>query len=54
MTDRDYALIEKLLDTQKEMLETLRALAEAQYTIVEALTPTQVFISGPDEPPTLQ
>jgi hypothetical protein len=57
MTERELALIEKLMDTHREMSETLRAMAEAQYNLTEALLGQQVTItmSGPDEPgPTIQ
>lgn len=57
MTERELALIEKLLEPHKEMSETLRAMAEAQYNLTEILIGQQVTItmSGPDDgPQTLQ
>lgn len=57
MSERELALIEKLLETHKEMSETLRAMAEAQYNLTEILIGQQVTITmtdPDDEPPTLQ
>lgn len=54
MTPEQLALLEKLLDTQLEMAETLRSMAEAQFTIVEALAPVELSIELDDTPPTIQ
>lgn len=68
MTDRELALLEKLLGNQKDLIsvmasghsteetEVLRAIAEAQYNITEILMPSGLVSIGPadDGPQTLQ
>lgn len=56
MTDRELALLEKLIETNKGLIEAMRAIAESQYLIAQALTPIQVVgLVADDEPgPTIQ
>jgi hypothetical protein len=54
MNDRELALLEKLIDNQKEMAEALNCLAESQYLIAQALMPPIEFGVVEGDMPTLQ
>lgn len=54
MNEKEMALIEKLLENQKDLLDALNCVAESQYLIAQALTPKIqiVVVVADDEPPT--
>lgn len=55
MTDRELTLLERLIETQKDMAQAIQAMAEAQFAIAEALTmPDEIQIVGPSGGEALQ
>lgn len=54
MTEQELALLEKMIDAQREMLSVLDALAETQIVIAQALLPIEIVSVGSDGPMTMQ
>ena len=55
MNELQMALLEKLIDTNKELIEAMNSVADSQYLIAQALAPTAVIeLMANDGPGTLQ
>ena len=56
MTNAELSLLEKLIESQREMIDVLGVLAESQMVIAQSLLPevSIVMTGGDDGPQTLQ
>jgi hypothetical protein len=56
MTDQELALLEKLIETNKGLIEAMTSIAESQYLIAQALMPMQIvgLVAEDEGPQTLQ